>query len=237
MLLLLVLLLAVQAQNYRPVSLGDLVDAVGSNQDGLEGVDLSPLAADHAIFFGDDAVGFAARVRDDPDGPIVVAWRRPNELWQYRYLEEAGLAAIQAPAVGSPRLGAVAGLRSLGRYVMLETRVAAASGSTVSSVLLQQDLAAVAIVTGIARTALPDGAVIVQQAAGDRGVALAVLTPATRRLTTFYELSRASLSSPHLDPAADTLTFIVTFVDGPSKTGRLTCRAISQPSRRCTPGA
>jgi hypothetical protein len=222
-----------QAQEYRPVSLGDLVKSVGENRDGLEGeVDLAPFVADHATFAG-EAVGFAARVRDDPDGPIFVAWRRPGELWIYDFLDDYELTPVREIGEAGLRLGRVGSLRSFGPHLVLETR---GSASPTSSVVMRRDLTPVAHVRGSATLALPSGAIVLQrtQADGDRrNATLALLDPDTRRVTPFYTARSASISSVELDAATDTLTFTVSGVAPGQEPARVTCRPMSQASRAC----
>ena len=226
-----------QVQQFRPVSLADLVKAVGTNRDGLDDVDVTPIVADHALFVG-EGMGIAARFRDDPGGAIFVGWRRPGALWTYRFIDEQALEKVRPGGEPDLHLGRVDGLRPVGPYFVLETRAPAAA---VTSVVLQGDLAPVALARGSVKLALPDGQVIVQRATADRGAELALLAPASRAVVRFYSVRRGSISSPALDERADALTFLVTLIDAqpsidgaPSaQTVRVTCRSISQPSRSC----
>jgi hypothetical protein len=250
--MLVMLLLAigwVQGQEYRPVSLADLVKAVGSNRDGLDDVDLTPFVADHAIFAG-QAIGFAARVRQDPAGPILVAWRRTGELWQYRWLDEAALEGVTTPAGEGVPLGRVEGLRELGARVVLETRAAAAAGSALTTVVMAEDLAPRALVVGTAKASVPSGAVIVQRdrvEGGLRSSELVLLDPDTRRISSVYTARapgrHAAISSLRYDAGRDALTFVVTLRAEPSASSEragasdvvtnVTCTAIGAPAPRC----
>ena len=219
---------AAQLPSFRPVSLGDLVKSVGENRDGLEEeVDLSPFVADHATFAG-DAVGFAARVRDDPKGPIFVAWRRPGELWIYNVLDDLGLASVRAVDEDDVRPGRVEGLRPFGPHLVIETR------DPVTSVVLDADLTPLVHARGSARAALATGGIVLlrqrDEGAG-RSATLALLDPGMRRAETFYTARGASLSSIELDAGADALTFSVAAGD---RTTRVTCAPMSRPSRACS---
>ena len=222
-----------QVQEFRPVSLADLVKAVGTNRDGLEDVDVTPIVADHALFVG-QGMGIAARFRDDPGGAVFVGWRRPGALWTYRFIDEAALESVRAGGEPDLRLGRVDSLRPVGSYFVLETHAPAAA---VTSVVMQGDLAPVALARGSAKLALPDGQVVVQRATADRGAELAVLTPATRTVVLFYSVHRASISSPTFDQGSDALTFTVMSIDSTAEPTRVTCQPVSQPSRTCVGGA
>jgi len=179
------------AQDFRPVSLGDLVKAVGTNRDGVDELDLTRHVADHAMYVG-DGIGVAARFKDDPDGAIFVGWRAPGELWRYRFLEEHELDVLRTDAGEGVRLGRIESLRPYGGSYVLETHP---TPSTTSSIVMRGDLSPIAHVFASVKLALPSGALVVASLAvreGARVHELAVLDASTRRLTTFYALSPKS---------------------------------------------
>jgi hypothetical protein len=236
--LLLVFLWLAQAQSYRPLSLGDLIDAVGSNPDGLDAVELGPLVADHALFTANQAIGVAARLRDDPEGPVFIGWRQLGELWTYRWVDDDALGGVRAPADPALRLGRVEGLRSLGRLIVLETR----SSSGVASVLMTADLTPVAHLAGSARASIGDGPVVVVRSGGGQSD-VALLAPATRELRTIYTARGATITSVVADEQSDTLTFTVTPIASTVPIGaargpelRIVCRSVSQSRSKCEPG-
>ena len=249
--LVLVAAQSAQMQDFRPVSLGDLVEAVGANRDGLDEVDLDRNAADHAMYLG-DGVGVAARLRDDPSGPVFVGWRPAGDVWRYRFLDARELDALRTNAGEGVPLGRLESLRPHGGRYVLETRP---TPSTTSSIVMQGDLSPVAQVFGSAKLALPSGALVIATAGireGARVEDLALLDVTTRRVTPFYAVGPkhlagsgssfdVSLSRFQLDERADTLRFTATIasrlpsgIAGPPPVDvAVVCRGISRPTPTC----
>jgi hypothetical protein len=144
---------------YRPSSLSDLVDAVSANRDGLDDVDLSGDVADHSLFLG-DGVGIAARLREDPDGPVFVAWQERRQPWRYRYLDDDDVEKVRVPGASGARLGRVAQFRPVGRHFVLETHTA---DSVTASVVMRSDLSALAFVAGAVIGVVPPEVLVVRR--------------------------------------------------------------------------
>ena len=228
-----------QLPNYRPSSLGDLVDAVGSNRDGLEDLDLSPDVDDYAMFVG-ETLGIAARLPADPERAIVVLWRHRGELWRYRAVAPDSLAPVR---IGEPAAsGRIESVRQLGTHAIVTLRSSPHDSSTI---VLRRDLAPVAFVRGAARLALPSGSIVVERpsATGDGGLpSLAELYPATREMRVFYTAGRAeaaraaAIVSLQFDERTDTLRFTLDSRSAAKDSGRpvrIECRPMSQPARTC----
>jgi hypothetical protein len=129
-------------QNYhRPLSLQDMVDAVGTNAEGMPEEELSKEIRTYALRIGDkEGVGVSARFADDPDGPIIVGWRTKGQLWRYEWVDETGLGRLEA-------------FRPVGGHFAIETRH---TDGRVVSVMLRSDLSVVGLVAGSVRDATLD---------------------------------------------------------------------------------
>jgi hypothetical protein len=227
---------ALQVQTYRPSSFGDLVDAVGSNRDGLEDLDLSPDVSDYAMFIG-EALGVAAR--PEADGPIAVLWRRPRELWRYRFISAADAVSVRISGDAGATLGRIDSLKQLGPYVLLAT-----SSPEPAFVLLNADLTPAAFGAGLAHAALPSGVAIVEHAilSGQRVPIVRIVDPRTRQASVLFEMPPprrnvgAALSQWRYDERTDVLRFSIT-VPGAPPAERVTveCRAMTRPARTCRP--
>ena len=135
--------LSVEArQNYhRPLSLQDMVDAVGTNAEGMPEEELSKEIRTYALRIGDkEGVGVSARFADDPNGPIIVGWRTKGRLWRYEWVDESGLGRLEA-------------FRPVGGHFTIETRH---TDGRVVSVVLRTDLSVVGLVDGSVREATLD---------------------------------------------------------------------------------
>ncbi len=103
-------LTAQQERWYRPLSLGDMVDAVGTNPEGMPDDLLGERITTYALHIGDrEGVGVSVRFANDPDGDILAGWRMPGDIsWQWGWIEAAGLGRLEA-------------LRPVGDYLAVET--------------------------------------------------------------------------------------------------------------------
>ena len=249
---------------YRPSSLSDLVDAVSLNRVGLEDVDLSGDVADHSLFLGDrDGVGIAARLQDDPDGPIFLGWQRRGAAWTIHRVVDADMEGVRRPSAAPIRLGRVMQFRPVADHLVLETRQ---GSNAITSVVLGADLRPVACIAGSVVGGLPAGVFAVLRAmpAGAGSLhALDRLDVRILRLETAYAVRRSSpLAVPvgnqaatddhafrevSVDAAGGTVTFIVepespapSRVEGSQSAGqrdrvRVTCTlAESTPQCRAT---
>lgn len=127
-------LTAQQERWYRPLSLGDMVDAVGTNPEGMPEDLLGERITTYALHIGDrQGVGVSARFADDPDGPIIAAWRTPNAVaWTWGWVEAPGLGRLEA-------------FRPAGAMLVIETRHA---DGRVSSVILTRAIEILATADG-----------------------------------------------------------------------------------------
>lgn len=88
---------AAQTPWYRPLSLGDMVDAVGTNPEGMPEDLLGDQVSTYALHIGGGrGVGVSARFTADPDGAILVAWRAPDRLWTWGWIEDDRLGRLEA---------------------------------------------------------------------------------------------------------------------------------------------
>lgn len=198
---------------YRPLSMGDIVDAVGSNPEGMPTDELGERISTYAYYTSDDrGVGLAVRFSSDPDGAIFAAWRLRGELWRHAWIEDETLGRLET-------------IRPAGRGFVIDTRHADGSGT---AAVLRPDLELLAAVPGIPRIALPSGAVIIE-----RTHALVIFDPSFGQTQPFFTSARAestTFGAFRYDAGTDTLSFDQR-VGGSLQTIR--CRAVSAPQRKC----
>ena len=202
------------AAQFRPLSLGKIVDAVGSNPEGMPTEELRERVTTYAYYTSDDlGVGLAVRFARDPDGAILVGWRSGKELWRYEWIEEPGLGRLES-------------LRPAGPGFIIETRHADGTGTTV---VLRQDLTVFGTVPGIVRLPLPSGALVLQRARD-----LVLFDQAANQTATIFTAAEAAspaFSAFKHDAKTDTLTFELR-AGGTQTTVR--CTGISGPQRKCS---
>jgi hypothetical protein len=129
-----------QQNYYRPLHLQDMVKAVGTNTEGMPPEELPKRITTYALHISDgDGVGVSARFAEDPNGAIIVGWRSGGRLWIYAWVEEQGLGVLET-------------FRPVDTHFVVETRHA---DKRVTSVLLDADLATVAVLNGQVRTVTP----------------------------------------------------------------------------------
>lgn len=156
---------------YRPLSLQDMVKAVGTNTEGMPPDELSKRITTYALHISDgDGVGVSARFAEDPDGAIIVGWRSGGRLWIHGWVEEEGLGVLEA-------------FRPVDEFFAVDTRH---DDGRITGVLLDADLATVAVVSGrlqsVASGSTPDAPLTVAVRAGNAETTLACrLTTAPRR--------------------------------------------------------
>lgn len=165
---------AAQQHYYRPLSLQDMVKAVGTNTEGMPPDELPRRITTYALHISDgDGVGVSARFADDPDGAIIVGWRSGGRLWLYAWVEEDGLGMLDA-------------FRPVDDAFVVETRH---DDGRITSVLLDADLATIVVVDGRIRSVMPGAApeapltLAVRAGSADRSLSCRVTT-APRRLCT-----------------------------------------------------
>lgn len=125
--------LGAQQNYYRPLHLKDMVKAVGVNDEGMPPEELPKRITTYALHISDgDGVGVSARFAEDPDGAIIVGWRSGGRLWHYAWVEQPGLGVLEV-------------FRPVGDYFAVETRHA---DGRIVSVVLDADLATIAMVSG-----------------------------------------------------------------------------------------
>lgn len=179
------------AQGYRPLSLADMVKAVGTGSEGMPPEELPKRITTYAYYMTDDAgVGVAVRFAEDPTGAILAGWRSRGELWRYAWIED-------------PTLGRLEAFRPAGPGFIIDTRH---SDGTATTAVLRRDLTVLATVSGIVRLAFTSGALVLLQG---RGVAL--FDPASNHTTTIFTPAEAAASPAFSafahDPKTDSLTF------------------------------
>jgi hypothetical protein len=129
--------IALAQQEFRPMSLADMVKAVGTNPEGMPVEELPRRVGTYALHISDGrGVGVSVRFADDPRGPIIVGWRAADRLWQYAWIDEPGLGGLEAFA-------------PMGETFVLET---SDQDGRLTSAVLNADLAVVAVVPGRVRS-------------------------------------------------------------------------------------
>lgn len=167
---------AVTAQQnyYRPLHLQDMVKAVGTNTEGMPPEELPKRITTYALHISDgDGVGVSARFAEDPDGAIIVGWRSGGRLWHYAWVEESGLGVLDA-------------FKPVDAAFVVETRHA---DGRITSVLLDADLATVAVLDGRVQSvkpgATPEASLSVRVRVGtDERTVTCTVTAAPRRRCT-----------------------------------------------------
>lgn len=208
-----VLLASPAFAQYRPLSMGDIVDAVGSTPEGMPPDDLGERISTYAYFTSDDqGVGLAVRFASDPDGAIFAAWRFRGELWRYGWIEDSSLGRLDT-------------IKPAGRGFVIDTRHPDGTGT---AAVLRPDMGLLAAVPGIPRLALDSGAVVLQQASS-----LAYFDPAANLATNFFTPS-ASVAPVYgafeHDARAGTLTFEQRVG---SAVTTVRCTSLSTAQRKC----
>lgn len=144
---------------YRPLSLGDMVDAVGTNPEGMPDELLGEQISTYALHIGGGrGVGVSVRFTSEPDGDVLVAWRRPGALWTWGWVDPEGLGKLEA-------------FRLVGESYVVETHHA---DKRITSVVLDTDLDTRAVVDGKVESAVLKGTTLT----------LSVTTGSTRRTLT-----------------------------------------------------
>ncbi len=227
-------------QGYRPSNLADMVEAVGTNSDGLPEDDLPRRVSTfalHILHIG-DAIGVAVRFGEDVDdveSPVFVGWRMPGQLWRSAMLDHD-------ETVEGGRLGRLSSLRPAGELLLLETHLPASS----STVVLRRDVTTVARVAGVSRLILPSGLIVFERIRGQTGparsvelVLLEARGTGAPQVSTLFPTdtnrgagSATMFSSLRFDEGTDTLTFTAAFMPG-APTVAVTCRPMSQSTRTC----
>jgi len=204
------------AQWYRPLSLADIVKAVGTNAEGMPPEELPKRITTYAYHTSDDAgVGVAVRFGEDPSGAILAGWRSRGELWRYAWIED--------PALGRPEA-----IRPAGSGFIIDTRH---PDGTATTAVLRRDLTMLATVSGIVRLALASGALVLQQGNG-----LSFFDPASHQTAAIFvpaDTSSPVFSTFAYDPKTDTLTFEA------RAGGAVTpvqCTGVSGAQRKCQTG-
>jgi len=159
-------------QEFRPMSLADMVKAVGTNSEGMPPEELPRRVGTYALHISDGkGVGVSVRFADDASGPIIVGWRVEDRLWQYAWVDE-------------PNLGRLEAFSPMGDGFVLET---SDREGRLMSALLNEDLATVAVVAGRVRSITPGPtpqaplAVIVRSGSTDTTLTC-IVTTAPRRI-------------------------------------------------------
>jgi hypothetical protein len=205
---------ATAVAQYRPLSLGDIVDAVGSNPEGMPTDELGERITTYAYFTSDDqGVGLAVRFASDPEGAIFVGWRFKNELWRWGWIEDEALGRLEV-------------IRPAGSGFFIDTRHPDGTGT---AVVLRPDLTVLTTAAGIARLALPSGVLLLE-----RATSLELLDPASRKVATLFVRPDATptvaFGAFKHDPKTDTLSFDLR--NGSNLT-TVRCSGVSGSQRKC----
>jgi tRNA-binding EMAP/Myf-like protein len=170
-LLLLIPVTAEAQTEYRLFLLRDVAKMAGTDAEGLPAEELPRRVSSYALHLFDGRfVGLAARFYDDPDGPVVVAWRDGDQPWRSAWLD-------------SPGIGELAAFRPLTQAFVIDLRK---PDTRVASVLLDANLALVVVVDGRIQRVTPapdsDGAITLDVRVGEQDRTLTcVVTTAPRR--------------------------------------------------------
>ncbi len=124
-------------QEFRPMSLADMVKAVGTNPEGMPPEELTRRVGTYALHISDgNGVGVSVRFADHPSGPIIVGWRFEGRLWHYAWIDDPGLGRLEA-------------FSPMGDGFVLET---ADRDGRLTSALLNEELTTVAVIAGRVRS-------------------------------------------------------------------------------------
>jgi len=204
---------AASAQGYRPLSLADIVKAVGTNPEGLPTDEWRKRVSTYTYHTSDDlGVGVSVRFAEDPEGAILVGWRSGGQLWRYAWIEESSLGRLEA-------------LRPAGPGFIIDTRH---PDGTATTAVLRQDLTLLATVPGIVRLALTSGALVVQ-----RERDLALFDPVSAQTVALFAPAGGAtplFSTFMHDARTDALTFQVR--SGGTVTA-VRCTAVTSTQRKC----